>query len=53
MASSTERSTLRGTALQGQVQLDQSAVACRPDFDIWAAAVREQMLAVLQKRSGS
>ncbi|MBD0336664.1 MAG: hypothetical protein ICV62_14340 [Cyanobacteria bacterium Co-bin13] len=53
MASSTEQSTYKGKLPQKQAQLDQSAIACRPDFDIWAAAVREQMLAVLQKRSAN
>ncbi|HEY9736623.1 MAG TPA: hypothetical protein V6D06_10085 [Trichocoleus sp.] len=54
MASSTEQSirpSAFGSPISQKISLPSGASVARPDFDVWAAAVREQMLAVLQKKS--
>lgn len=51
MASSTEQVIHKGSLSQNKAQETHTVKSERGDFDVWAAAVREQMLAALQKRS--
>jgi hypothetical protein len=48
---SREKVTYSNGVSQSVAQSLQPSTPARPDFDIWAAAVRTQMLAVLQKKS--
>lgn len=50
MASREKVTYLNGVS-PSVVQALQPSTPVRPDFDVWAAAVRTQMLAVLQKKS--
>ncbi|HEY9877651.1 MAG TPA: hypothetical protein V6D29_04300 [Leptolyngbyaceae cyanobacterium] len=51
MASSTEQTIHKGSLSQSKAEETHIVRSGRADFDAWAAAVREQMLAALQKRS--
>lgn len=51
MASSTEQIIHKDSLSQNKAQETPILRSERADFDAWAAAVREQMLAALQKRS--